>query len=73
MRGVRPKRIQHAKCATNDALRQRTDPELICVYQRASAAKFLFNPGLPRSIAVLVERDRLPRLDPPEFKPSRSP
>jgi DNA-binding MarR family transcriptional regulator len=27
-------------------------------------------PGVPRSIAVLVERDRLPRLDPPDFNPS---
>ena len=30
-------------------------------------------PGMPRSIAVLVERDRLPRLDPPDFNPSNSP
>jgi DNA-binding MarR family transcriptional regulator len=29
-------------------------------------------PGRPRSIALLVERDRLPRLDPPDFKPSNS-
>jgi len=29
-------------------------------------------PGQPRSIAVLVERDRLPRLDPPEFNQSKS-
>ena len=27
-------------------------------------------PGVPRSSAVLVERDRLPRLDPPDFNPS---
>ena len=27
-------------------------------------------PGAPRSIAVLIERDQLPRLDPPDFKPS---
>jgi DNA-binding MarR family transcriptional regulator len=26
--------------------------------------------GVPRSVAVLVERDRLPRLDPPDFNPS---
>src|SRR6202008_3666852 len=29
-------------------------------------------PGMPRSIVVLVERDRLPRLDPPDFNPSNS-
>jgi DNA-binding MarR family transcriptional regulator len=29
-------------------------------------------PGVPRSIAVLIERDRLPRLDPPDCKPSKS-
>ena len=29
-------------------------------------------PGVPRSIAVLVERDQLPRLDPPDFNPSKS-
>jgi len=28
--------------------------------------------GVPRSIAVLVERDQLPRLDPPDFNPSKS-
>jgi hypothetical protein len=28
--------------------------------------------GMPRSIVVLVERDRLPRLNPPDFKPSNS-
>jgi hypothetical protein len=27
---------------------------------------------MPRSIVVLVERDRLPRLDPPDFNPSNS-
>jgi len=27
-------------------------------------------PGMPRSIVVLVEHDRLPRLDPPDFNPS---
>jgi hypothetical protein len=35
------KRIQHVKCATNDTLRQRIGPDLICVHQRASAAKSL--------------------------------
>jgi hypothetical protein len=30
-------------------------------------------PGQPRSIALLVERDRLPRLDPPELNASKSP
>jgi DNA-binding MarR family transcriptional regulator len=29
-------------------------------------------PAMPRSIVVLVERDRLPRLDPPDFNPSNS-
>ena len=29
-------------------------------------------PGMPRSIVVLVEQDRLPRLDPPDFNPSNS-
>jgi len=29
-------------------------------------------PGRPRSIAVLVKRDRLPLLEPPEIKPSKS-
>ncbi len=29
-------------------------------------------PGVPRSIALLVERDRLPRLDPPDFNPANS-
>lgn len=29
-------------------------------------------PGVPRSIAVLVEHDQLPRLDPPDFNPSKS-
>ncbi len=28
-------------------------------------------PGVPRSITVLVDRDRLPRLDPPNFNPSK--
>jgi DNA-binding MarR family transcriptional regulator len=29
-------------------------------------------PGVPRSIAVIVERNQLPRLDPPDFNPSNS-
>jgi DNA-binding MarR family transcriptional regulator len=29
-------------------------------------------PGMPRSIVVLVERERLPPLDPPDFNPSNS-
>ena len=29
-------------------------------------------PGVPRSIVVLVERGRLPSLDPPDFNPSKS-
>ncbi len=29
-------------------------------------------PGVPRSIALLVERYQLPRLDPPDFNPSNS-
>ena len=29
-------------------------------------------PGMPRSVVVLVERDRLPRLDPPDFNRSNS-
>ena len=29
-------------------------------------------PGVPQSIAVLIERDRLPRLHPPDFNPSDS-
>ena len=29
-------------------------------------------PGMPRSVVVLVERDRLPSLDPPDFNRSNS-
>jgi hypothetical protein len=29
-------------------------------------------PGMPRSVVVLVERDRLPHLDPPDFNRSNS-
>lgn len=43
---TRPERVQHTRCATDNALQKRSGPGFICVHQRASAAKFLFNQAL---------------------------